>query len=137
MAFFLLERFELDYAGGVTVGVFSVTWIGLIQLTNMEMKNISRSLSNSKGSNNGLKSSQVKSKTKGGGSSKSTPMPLSSREKFAIRLKRYAKINTFFGSLLCVFQVLSYNINTWFTDDLSAAGMNLGFDISCIGVAYG
>ena len=129
MAFFLLERFELDYAGGVTVGVFSVTWIGLIQLTNMEMKSVSKSLTGN--------SAAGSSRDARGPSGRRSTAAVSSRQNFARRLKRYAQVNTLFGTLLCIFQVLSFNINTLFKDDISSAAMNLGFDVSCFGVAYG
>ena len=53
------------------------------------------------------------------------------------RLEKYAKINTRFGILLCVFQVLVGMINTWFNEEVSASLINLGFDITCLGVAGG
>ena len=37
LSFFLLERFGLDSAGGVTVGIFAFTWACLIVATTKEM----------------------------------------------------------------------------------------------------
>ena len=53
------------------------------------------------------------------------------------RLQKYEKLNTRFGILLCVFQVLTSTINVWITEEVPALLINLGFDISCLGVATG
>ena len=119
-AFFILERFELQNAGGVTVGVFAVTWAGLIVLTNKEMQIIQRGLA-SKLRNDGVKSKTIDD----------------AKEKFRQKLRTYCVVNGIFGTSLCIFQVLSYSINVLITEDIPAAAINIGFDVSCLGVAYG
>ena len=112
MSFFLLERFGLNYAGGVTVSVFAFTWSCLIVMTTREMQTIRSKI--------GVKAAAT---------------PQSSNLKS--RLLRYCQVNVFFGSMLCVFHVLRYMINSWFTDDISASLVNIGFDTACLGVASG
>ena len=99
-------------AGGATVGIFSVTWATLILGTTYELTVTSR---------------QVISKEK------SDP----GRQRFGRRIKNYCAINIVFGLLLCVCQVLAYNINIWFEDESTATLINVTFDVSCLGIAYG
>ena len=118
MAFFILERFKLKNAGAVTVAIFAITWAGLIALTTKEMKSMQRNLKSNKG-----RSSMVTSDN--------------GKEKFRQKLRIYCRINGIFGTLLCIFQILCYSINVWITDDIPATIINIGFDLSCLGVAYG
>ena len=55
----------------------------------------------------------------------------------ATHLTIYAKMNFGFGIPACIFQVLTYSIRIWIIDDVTAALVSLGFDISCVGVAAG
>ena len=113
LSFFLLERFELDFAGTVTVGIFSVTWACLIIATTFELLGMQRKIRQFQENNN------------------------DSRLKFSERLRNYCRLNIVFGLVLCTLQVLAYNINIWFKDEIVATCINGVSDISCLGVAYG
>ena len=58
------------------------------------------------------------------------------RQRFGRRIRNYCVVNVIFGLLLCVFQVLTFMINEWFKDEFSATLVNIGFDLSCLGVSY-
>ena len=122
VSFFLLERFQLKFAGGVTVGIFSITWTCLIALTSKVMNRIRFGLQHPSGS-----------KDNGSGSKSSSGV---AKRKFREKLEKYCTLNAVFGLSLCIFQVLSYSINNWITDEIPAALINIGFDVSCWGVAY-
>ena len=120
VSFFLLERFQLKFAGAVTVGIFSFTWTCLIVLTTKVLKRIQGTL-------------DAKAEEGRRGKSSSTI----AKRKFREKLQKYCRLNVVFGLSLCLFQVLSYSINIWITEDIPAALINIGFDVSCLGVAYG
>ena len=52
-------------------------------------------------------------------------------------LINYAKLNLYFGLPACILHVCAYLINIWIKDDIPAALVSLGFDISCVGVSAG
>ena len=55
----------------------------------------------------------------------------------ATHLVKYAKVNLIVGIPACILQAFTYSINTVITDDVTAAVVSIGFDVSCVGVAAG
>lgn len=110
---FIFGRFGLESTGQITSAViFSLMWIGLIGTTSRDLFHTKVTLNRFFSDDDGA-------------------MAVSKR------LQTYEKVNSCFGFLLCVFQVLVSMINDWFKSETVAALLNLGFDIACIGVTLG
>ena len=58
-------------------------------------------------------------------------------QKVSKHLLGYCEISFCFGIPLCIFQALSFWINHWFVDDISATIVNYAYDISCLGSVMG
>ena len=113
MSYFLFERLKiLNLVDLISAFVFSLLWLALIITVTRDLVNINKRLT--KFFSNDAAAMTV-----------------------AHHLSGYVKINLLFGIPCCIFQVSVYSVNIWINDDIPAALVSLGYDLSCMGVAAG
>ena len=110
VCYFILRRFNLNYAENVTYFIFSMVWFGMLIFQTKELLGFRRQLL--KFFKDDVDAQQVN-----------------------MHLFNYCRMNILFGLGLCVTQVLTYFIDVIFNDEISASVVNICFDITCIGTA--